>query len=108
MTRGPFTCFDLIQDELESQYRGKILSQKYILGTLYNKVCNTYFIVFLKSYPILYTSETIFTFGTICRTHFKLIEMKNLKNVLKSTLRGENKKKQSANKLQKSGNLNVN
>ena len=34
--------------------------------------------------------------------------MKNLKNVLKSTLRGENKKKQSANKLQKSGNLNVN
>ena len=90
MTRGPFTCFDLIQDELESQYRGKILSQKYILGTLYNKVCNTY--------PILYTSETIFTFGTICRTHFKLIEMKNLKNVLKSTLRGVNKQ----NKIQTS------
>ena len=59
---------------------------------MHNKTCNVYFIVFPEKLSYLYTSETIFTFGTICKTHFKLIEMKNLKNVLESTLRGENKK----------------
>ena len=67
---------------------------------MHNKICNIYFIVFPEKLSYLYTSETIFTFDTICKTHFKLVEMKNLKNVLESTLRGENKK--NKNKIQTS------
>ena len=92
MTLGPFNCCDLIQDELESQYRENSLAENIIFSVLHihNKICNIYF-VFPEKLSYLYTSETIFTFGTICKTHFKLIEMKNLKNVSESTLRGENK-----------------
>ena len=91
MTRRPFTCFDLIQDE-NSLAENIFLVLHIIRYVIY------ILLSFLKSYPILHASETIFTFGTTCRTHFKLIEMKILKNVLKSTLRGEKKQ----NKMQTS------
>ena len=84
MIRGTFTCFDLIQDELETQYRGKInhsLTENIFLVLHIIRYVIYILLSFLKSYRFLHTSEAIFTFGTICRTHFKLIEMKNLKNV---------------------------
>ena len=52
--------------------------------------------------------ETIFPAGTRCRTHFKLIQMKNLTNVNESKLRGENKQNKVESKLQNSSNVNIN
>ena len=55
----------------------------------------------------LLTPETIFASGTIYQTHFKLTEIKYLRNVKKVHFAARTSETK-LNKLQKSGNLNVN
>ena len=98
-----------IHDELEFQYKGKVnhsLTENLflVLGVIRYVI---YFVFPEKLSFFLLTSETIFTPGTIWRTHFKLTEMKNLRNIKQVHCAARTNKKKFK-QATKSGKLNVN